>query len=78
MLKFPQLVNKFPAFYETRRLITVLTTARQLREAVVILYGEESLSPNLKDGGPPLIGCRGCLFALFESYASYPEAVKIS
>jgi len=26
----PQLVNKFPAFYRTRRFITVFTTARHI------------------------------------------------
>jgi hypothetical protein len=71
-----QLVEKFPAFYRSRRFITAFTSARhlslyrgflQMIRNRIRFYGDELLapSPNPQVGGPTLSAVRDCLFNIF-------------
>jgi hypothetical protein len=65
-----QLIKKFPAFYGTRKFITVLTSARLTYEYFLtcfFLHGEELLAPRPtpKLENHPLSAVRGCLFNIF-------------
>jgi hypothetical protein len=73
--------QEIPAFYETRRFITVYTRARPrplciIRNIINFLrWGVVSTSPNPQAGGPPLVGCPRLLIQNILSYPPYLQAV---
>jgi hypothetical protein len=69
-----QLVNKFPAFYGTHRIITAFTSAFVcIFRNKICFYGEETLAPrrNPKAGGPPIVGCPRVLIQYIRNYPPY-------
>ena len=77
-----RLIKKFPAFYGTRRFITLLTSARHLSLFcaycmivslldMFLRWGFFSTSPNPQAGGPPLVGSPWPLIQYIRSYPPY-------
>jgi hypothetical protein len=80
-LPIVQLLKNLPAFYGTRRFITVFT--RALRGFVNIFVTSLfftvrscSPTPNPKAGGPPLVSCPRLLIQYIRSYPPYLEGVS--
>ena len=63
-----QPVKKFPAFYGSRRFITVFYSVTLSQDDTFLQIRVVSTSPNPQAGGPPLVGCPRLLIQHIRSY----------